>query len=61
MQTSKTGIFVKKAFQDLTKPEKIKELDGLRYHETAVLNAQKFQENYESLSRGVEYNPNQKI
>ena len=37
------------------------EHNSLRYYETAMLNAQKFQENYEGLSRSVGYDPNQEI
>ena len=55
------GIFVKKAFQDCSKPEKVKEHNNLQYHQAAMLKAQKFRENYEGVSHGVDYDPIKEI
>ena len=55
------GIFVKKAFQDRSKPEKVKEHNNLQYHQAAVLKAEKFQENYEGVSHGVDYDSNKEF
>ena len=51
------GIFVKKAFQDLSKPEKVKEHNYLQHHQAAMLKAQKFWENHEGVSHSVDYDP----
>ena len=55
------GIFVKKAFQDLLKLEKVKEHNSLQYHQATMLKTQKLQKNYEEVYHCVNYDPNKEI
>ena len=55
------SMFVKKAFQDLSKLEKVKEHNNLQYHKAAMFTARKFRENFEEVSHGVDHDPNKEI
>ena len=55
------SMFVKKAFQDLSKLEKVKEHNNLQYHKAAMFTARKFRENFEEISHGVDHDPNKEI
>ena len=52
------GIFVKRAYQDLNKPEKILEHVQKKYHNDAIIRAQQFIDNYENPTENIDYDPN---
>ena len=52
------GIFVKRAYQDLNKPEKILEHAQTKYHNDAMIRAQQFIDSYESPTENIAYDPN---
>ena len=55
------GIFVRKAFQNISKPEKIDQHNGLQYHGAATLKAQGFKDVYEKRCHNVNQDPNKGI
>ena len=52
------GIFVKRAYQDLNKPEKILQHAQIKYHNDAMIRAQKFIDSYENPTENIDYDPN---
>ena len=52
------GIFVKRAYQDHNKPEKILEHSQTKYHNDAMIRAQQFIDSYENPTENIDYNPN---
>ena len=52
------GIFVKRAYQDLNKPEKIVEHAQTKYHIDAMIRAQQFIDSYENPTENSDYDPN---
>ena len=54
---SNRGIFVKRAFQDVGKPEKIREHAEAKYHNENVTLAQNFVMSFEDPRKNVDYDP----
>ena len=54
-------IFVRKAFQDTSKPEKIDKHNGLQYHGATMLKAQRFKGVFEGQCHSVDHDPNKDI
>ena len=52
------GIFVKRAYQDLNKPEKIVKHAQTKYHIDAMIRAQQFIDSYENPTENIDYDPN---
>ena len=52
------GIFVKRAYQNLNKPEKILEHTQTKYHNDAMIRAQQFTDSYENPTENIDYDPN---
>ena len=52
------GIFVKRAYQDLKKPEKILQHAQIKYHNDAMIPAQQFIDSYENPTENINYDPN---
>ena len=52
------GIFVKRAYQDLKKPEKILEHAQPKYHNDTMIRAQQFIDSYENPTENIDYDPN---
>ena len=48
-------LFVKRAYQDLNKPEKIPEHAQTKYHNDAVICAQQFINSYENPTENIDY------
>ena len=49
------GIFVNRAYQDLNKPEKILQHAQLKYHNDAMIRAQKIIDSYENPTENIDY------
>ena len=53
------GIFVKRAYQDLNKPEKVLEQHAqAEYHNDPMIRAQQFIDSYENPTENINYDPN---
>ena len=52
------GISVKRAYQDLKKPEKILEHAQTKYHNDATIRAQQFIDSYENPTENIDYDSN---
>ena len=52
------AIFVKRAHQDLNKPEKTLEHVQTKYHNDAMIRAQQFSGSYENPTENIDYDPN---
>ena len=52
------GIFVKRAFRDFSKPEKIREHAQIQYHKEAILRAHEFVKTYEDPNTHVDHDVN---
>ena len=54
---SNWGVFVKRAFEDVGKPEKIREHAEAKYHNENVTLAHKFMMSFEDPRKNVDYDP----
>ena len=52
------AIFVKRAYQDLNKPQKTLEHAKTKYHNDAMIRAQQFSGSYENSTDNIDYDPN---
>ena len=52
------GISIKRAYQDLNKPEKILEHAQTKYHNDKTISAQQFIDSYENPTENIDYDPN---